>query len=74
MNDDLDSQLQAGLLIPPEDFSQQVMQRIACLPLPVRRPRWLDRLQWIALVGGGIAGATQLAAFVFGIWAVTSAG
>jgi hypothetical protein len=74
MNDDLDSQLQSGLLVPPEDFSQQVMQRIAYLPLPVRRPRWRDRLQWIALVGGGILGATQLAAFLFGIWAVTTAG
>jgi hypothetical protein len=74
MNEDLDELLESGLLEPPADFSERVMQRIAGLPLPARRSRSWEILQWLALAGGGILAIAQLAGFMFGVWAAVAAG
>jgi hypothetical protein len=76
MRDDFDELLKSGLLAPPEDFAHRVMQRIAGLPLPElpAQPRGTESMiQWIALVGAGLIGAAQLAAFMFGIWTAAAA-
>ena len=72
MDKDLDDLLRSDLLHLPEQFSGRVMQQIGRLPLPQRRPRWQQQLQNLALIAGGILGAVQLAAFMFGIWAASA--
>lgn len=74
MANDLEKLLESGLLKVPENFAQQVMQRIDELPLPIHPPQSLEWLRWLALVGGAILGVTQLAGFVFGIWVAVTAG
>ncbi len=71
MNEDIEKLLETNLFDPPESFLDEVMLRIEVLPLPVRETR---KLEWIALIGGTIAGVLQLFAFLFGIWAATAAG
>lgn len=72
MDKDLDVLLGSDLLEPPDDFTARVMQGIEQLPRPVRRKKILERLQQWALIAGGIASAAQLAAFMFGIWTVST--
>lgn len=78
MDDELDALLRGNALAPPDDFTLRVMQSVYRLPAPAPRPeRWRGlarRLQAAALIIGGMAGAAQLAAFMFGIWATTTAG
>jgi hypothetical protein len=74
MDKDLDELLSDDLLEMPDDFSARVMLRIHRLPVPARRSSLLEKLQNLALVAGGIIGATQLATFMFGIWTVSSVG
>lgn len=77
MDEDFDALLASPLLQAPDDFTQRVMQQVHYLPLPARPtpvPRLLQRLQWLAFIGGGALGIVQLAAFMFGIWAAGSAG
>lgn len=74
MANDLERLLESGLLKVPENFAQRVMQRIDELPLPIYPPQPREWLQWLALIGGAILGATQLAGFVFGIWAAVTVG
>jgi hypothetical protein len=71
---DLDALLGADPLAPPDDFGERVMRRVARLPLPARHAAWRGRLQDLALLAGGILGAAQLGAFMFGMWAAASAG
>jgi hypothetical protein len=79
MNDDLDVLLRDDLLHPPADFTRTVMQRVTALPLPgdapaYRRWRLLRRAAAAAgLIGGGLLGLSQLAAYVFGLWLATTA-
>lgn len=77
MPEDFEELLKTGFLEPPEDFTNLVMERIGELPLPdfpAQPSRVQERIQWITLIGAGLVAATQLAAFVFGIWAATAAG
>ena len=76
MDEDLDSLLSGALLVVPNDFTHRIMQALprTPAPVPVRHTTLLDRLQALALVVGGMAGAAQLAAFMFGIWSVSTAG
>ena len=74
MDKNWDQLLESGLLEPPADFPERVMRRIASLPLPERRSRSWEMLQWFALIGGGILATAQLAGFMFGIWAAVAAG
>jgi hypothetical protein len=74
MNKDLDKLLSEELLTVPDDFAVKVMQRIDYLPLPRQRLRFYDVLQKLALAAAGIAGAAQLAAFIFAFWATSTAG
>jgi hypothetical protein len=56
----------------PADFERNVLQAIASVPqskAPV--VRWW---QWLALLGGAVPGVLELAAFIFSIWTVASAG
>lgn len=76
MPEDFEQLLKTGLLEPPEDFTRRVMERVDELPLPdfaapPRRAR--EKIQWLALIGAGLVAATQLAAFMFGIWTATAA-
>ena len=74
MTDPLDRLLTEQSLQPPDDFTARVLQRVQHLPEPARplpRSGWLA---WIALAGGALLGAAQLAGFVFGIWTAASAG
>lgn len=76
MDNDLDTRLEQALLTPPAHFSERVMQRIALLPLPPmanaappsRTSIWLQRLQNLALMAGGVLGMTQVFSFMFGVW------
>jgi len=77
MNEADEDLLRAGLFEPPEDFTQRVIDRIAEAPAP----RWTPAVgtrrstaQWLALAGAALWGAVQLATYMFGIWAATSAG
>lgn len=75
MADDLDTLLDDGALLQaPHGFTGRVMERVWLQPLPARHAGLLARLQQLALIGAGLAGAAQLAAFMFGIWAASSAG
>lgn len=74
MSKNLDELMQTAALQPPEDFVRRVMQQIDLLPQPTAKPRPRDWLQWLALIGGIILGAAQLASFMFGVWATTTAG
>lgn len=78
MDDELDALLRDDALAAPDDFTLRVMQSVYRLPAPAPQPqRWgalARRLQAAALILGGMAGAAQLAAFMFGIWATTTAG
>ena len=74
MDNDLDALLRAELLQPPVDFTKRVMQQLKYFPIPARRSGLLEKLQSLALIIGGIVGAAQLAAFMFGIWTASSAG
>jgi hypothetical protein len=76
MTDDLDDLLHSGIFDPPEDFTRRVMARVSELPppeMPGRVSRARERIQWIALLGAGLVGVVQLAAFMFGIWAASAA-
>jgi len=74
MADDLEKLLESGPLKVPENFAQQVMQRIDELPLSIQPLQPLEWLQWLALAGSAILGMAQLAGFVFGIWVAVTAG
>lgn len=74
MDEDLDLLLADGALLrAPDGFAGRVMARVWLQPLPARHAGLLARLQQLALIGAGLAGAAQLAAFMFGIWAASSA-
>ena len=84
MNIDLEQLLHADLLEVPGDFEQRIVQLLPGQPAPVwkagRASSGVARsslgrvLQWLA-VGGGLAlGATQLSAFMFGLWTAVAAG
>ena len=77
----LDTLLSDGLVKAPDDFSNQLVQKIAAskqmtangLPSTSRNvdtPLW----QWIALGTAGVAGLGQLVGFIFGVWVATAAG
>jgi len=57
----------------PQAFEARVMQRIAGLPLPRPPPRWRTLAQGLAIALAGALGASQVVAFIFGLWAVTAA-
>lgn len=71
---DFEQLLKDDALGVPADFATRVMARIEQLPLPqfAVAPSLAERLQpwlqWLALAGGALIGAVQLAAFVLGIW------
>lgn len=73
-NDPLEQLLHHDPLEPPDDFTARVMERIHYLPLPEREAKPLEWLQWLALAGGALLGLEPLAAFMFGVWVVSSAG
>lgn len=74
MDKDFDSLLEDGLLDVPDNFTQQVMQHINRMPLLPARLSLAEKLQNLALIAGGVLGFSQLATFMFGVWAATSAG
>lgn len=68
--DPLDELLAQPLATPPDDFTHQVMQRLALEPLPKKITTWL---QWLALTGAVAVGIEQVLGFMFGVWLVSSA-
>jgi hypothetical protein len=76
MPEDFDELLKGEVLALREDFALRVMARIGQLPMPespAEPSGRAERIQWLALIGAGLVGAAQLAAFMFGIWATTAA-
>lgn len=57
----------------PPGFDAQVMRQIAALPLPQRPARWRTLAQRLVLIAAAALGASQVLAFIFGLWAVTAA-
>lgn len=74
MDENIEKLLGENRFDPPEAFLAKVMQQVDMLPLPQPESPTRKRLQWIALLGATFAGFVQLAAFLFGIWAATTAG
>jgi hypothetical protein len=80
MAEDFEHLLTDGLLEVPDDFAGTVMARIDALPLPEFRDpappheRLRQWLQYLALGASAVLGAVQLGGFMFGIWAVSTAG
>ncbi|MCB1927645.1 MAG: hypothetical protein KDH17_06360 [Rhodocyclaceae bacterium] len=70
MNDPFDDLLARGLLEPPADFVDRVLQRVA---LPPAEPRWRRWARDAALVGGALLGGAQLLAFAFAAWTASTA-
>jgi len=68
MNERLDDLLNGEWLTPPEDFVQQIMERVEGLPMPHKPLPAPTRLEWAAVIGGSLAGLAQLVAYIFGIW------
>ena len=73
MNDELDALLRQAGGGAPADFNARVMRHVAAVPLPQRPPRWRTLAQRLALVAAAALGASQVLAFIFGLWAVTAA-
>jgi hypothetical protein len=73
-DDPLEQLLQTEPFDVPQGFAERVMQRITYLPLPAQGSQPLEWLQWLALVGGALAGIGHTLGFVFGIWMVSAAG
>lgn len=73
MTIDIDSLLKSDLLSVPEDFSRRVMRQVHMQPVPVVTSTRRERLQWLALLAAAGLGMSQVLAFIFGMWATTSA-
>jgi hypothetical protein len=73
MDKELDTLLESGLLSVPDDFVDRVMREVRVAPFPAARQRWREKLQWLALLGGATLGTFELLAFIFGMWAATTA-
>lgn len=74
MTVDLDTLLTDDLLSVPEEFSQRVMRDIYAQPVVLKRETArADRLRWLALLAAAGLGLSQLLAFMFGMWATSSA-
>ena len=84
MNTDLEQLFHEDLLEVPVDFEQRIVRLLPGQPAPVWKAgrtgsaaahSALGRvLQWLAFGGGLALGATQLAAFMFGLWTAVAAG
>lgn len=72
MDKDLDTLLESGLLSIPDDFTDRVMRAVHFSPLPAPRRNWRERLEWLALLAATL-GTFELSAFIFGMWAATTA-
>jgi hypothetical protein len=75
---ELDQRMLNASMTPPADFERNVMRRIvvtkAMVPVP-RSPRHrsLKPLHWIVGTLGGAFALSELLAFVFGFWTVSTA-
>lgn len=79
----LDSLLHDGLVQVPDNFSGQLVHRIALenesnqttqTDKPVAPIVTTSIWQWLALGTASLAGAIQMTGFIFGIWTATQAG
>ena len=65
-------------LVPPADFESRVLSRIADAELTVPVNQSLDvdlfkPLRWLAVASGGAFALSELLAFMFGFWTVSTA-
>lgn len=77
LSDVIDKELRAGLLSPPKNFVNRVMAEVDKQPIPAHRPppaAKRDVVEWLAVAGAVLAGASQLAGLMFGLWTFTTAG
>jgi hypothetical protein len=75
---ELDQWMNQLELVPPADFESRVLSRIAHAELNVPAHRSLgaylfEPLRWLALVSGGAFALSELLAFMFGFWTVSTA-
>lgn len=82
-NDQTESLLHEGLVQPPPDFRDKLMQRIAeherfvadssesARPVGGTGMSWW---QWLILLPSSAIGAAQMMRFIFSMWFVTTAG
>ncbi len=79
---DLDLLMTQAGLKPPPDFERKVLIRIrdtnAAVPVQATVPRSLAvqmfrPLHWLALISGGLFALSELLAFMFGLWTVSTA-
>ncbi|MCB1896179.1 MAG: hypothetical protein H6945_14290 [Zoogloeaceae bacterium] len=70
MNDPFEELLERGLLEPPADFVERVLQR---LEWPPAEPRWRRWVRDAALAGGALLGAAQLLTFALAAWTASTA-
>lgn len=73
MNDELEDWLRSVDERATVGFEAQVLRRIAALPSPQQPARWRTLAQRLALIAAAALGASQVLAFIFGLWAVTAA-
>ncbi|MGE5450550.1 MAG: hypothetical protein ACM3VZ_01735 [Acidobacteriota bacterium] len=73
MQVDIDDLLSGDLLSVPDDFSNRVMREVYAQPLPILESKRSKQLQWLALVAAAGVGLSQVLAFIFGMWAASSA-
>lgn len=83
--DQTEALLREGLVQPPADFRDRVMQQVAeherhrCQVDQADRTKvshssHLSWWQWLVLLPGSVIGAAQVMRFVFSMWFATSAG
>ncbi len=75
---ELDQWIHQLELVPPADFEPRVLSRIAEAELTVPVNRSLGAylfkpLHWLAVVSGGAFALSELLAFMFGFWTVSTA-
>lgn len=85
LDENTEALLKEGLVHPPHDFRDSVMQNIAAYerqqshhkerqsanPVVVPSVPWWH---WVALTAGSLIGVGQVLRFIFSVWFVTTAG
>jgi hypothetical protein len=72
-DDELDALLRAADGGATADFGPRLMRELALQPLPRRPARWRTLARQIAWLIAAAIGASEALAFIFSLWAATTA-